>query len=428
MSENIIIKDGIEKPWELPGTDYEKPENIILANLAMGQLAFLGSKFGKYLNTQAMVTAELAEAVEKVKTRSAEASSLLQNWNTDTPKLDLSMPASGWPPTSQEVNLTDGSLSDVDKLFAANNLLSQYNIANQSVPPLNSTDLQDGRFPCTYTLGPRTDGKTATGFSFASTFIIDIGNPGDPPPEFIPDFQIYFKVDNNIGQIDYTRPFVKWDGVEYQPQNLRMMWVPRSQADIDYFNNQLACVNKTADLAIFSDATQLVPTPTEASTASSGSADINQQPPVTMEIPLNKIQNSFLEFKLETGSYYYYQKTASEIPVYKAGDESKYAGSVVQMEDKSYRYVVEVTDKNGLKTYSLIKTDPPKIGVKSFTGLEKSDIISKYADKNVRITQRSSEQANYVTALVQRYNYFFEAATNILKAFTNLWSSLSSNV
>ncbi|MEY4207438.1 MAG: hypothetical protein RLZZ20_590, partial [Pseudomonadota bacterium] len=46
MSENIVITNGINKPWELQGTNYDKPEEIVLANLAVGQLAFLGSAFG----------------------------------------------------------------------------------------------------------------------------------------------------------------------------------------------------------------------------------------------------------------------------------------------------------------------------------------------------------------------------------------------
>jgi hypothetical protein len=76
MSDNIVITGGINKPWELQGTNYDKPEEIVLANLAVGQLAFLGSAFGKYLSTQATVTAELADAVNRVRDRSAEVAAL----------------------------------------------------------------------------------------------------------------------------------------------------------------------------------------------------------------------------------------------------------------------------------------------------------------------------------------------------------------
>ena len=95
--------------------------------------------------------------------------------------------------------------------------------------------------------------------------------------------------------------------------------------------------------------------------------------------------------------------------------------------DGSYWYIRKYEDSLGIK-YDLIKVDPPKVGVKDLTNLQKSEILSQYSDKVVRITQRSSEQTTYVNALTQRYNYFYEAATNILKAFTNLWSSLVSNM
>ena len=53
---------------------------IILFNLAVGQLAKLGSDFGKTLNIQATVTKELAGAVNLVLDRSAEISTALENW------------------------------------------------------------------------------------------------------------------------------------------------------------------------------------------------------------------------------------------------------------------------------------------------------------------------------------------------------------
>jgi len=429
MSENIIISDGIEKPWELPGTDYEKPDNIILANLAMGQLAFLGSKFGKYLNTQAMVTAELAEAVEKVKARSIEASTLLKNWNTEPPKLDPSLPATGWPPYNVPelavpgmlVDLTRSPPENADKLIVANNLISENDIANRWVRPLNSSIVADGILPCTYKFGPTSDGKTLQGISFNARTVTEY------EALTVYELQIYYKKIDSSGKVDYAAPFVRYQGVEYPVTDLKTIWVPGSQEEINYFNNQLACVNKTQGLEIFSDTTQLVPTPTEANTVPASDPGSIAQPAVTMEIPLTQFEY-FLEFKLENGDYYYYQKSASNIPSFTADTALQNVGSVVQMSDKSYRYVVEVTNASGVKTFDLVRTELPKIGIKTFTKLQQSDIISKYADKNVRITQRSSEQATYVTALVQRYNYFFEAATNILKAFTNLWSSLSSNI
>ena len=416
MSENITITDGVKQPWELPGTDYDKPEDIILANLAMGQLAFIGSIFGKYINTQAMVTAELAEAVEKVKARSAEVSSLFADWKVGGHQLDLDMPATGgYPADPSIVDLDSTTPSPVDKLVKANNLIAEYGLANRSVPPLYVNDLvRPYQTSCTYTFGPTPDGKTITGFS---PVLVDDSFPN------IPDFLLFAKRDSS-GQVDKSKVFVKFNGAEYEATNFKMMWVPSSSADIDYFNKQLALVDSARSSRLLSDTTQLVPVPSEVNADSSG-ADANQPAKITMEVSLG--QADFIEFKLDRwGFYYYYEKPAAQIPLYDEKTVSNYVGTVVKMPDGKYAYIVDTVTNQGIEYIPVGVT--PTACLKSPTDLQKSDILSKYSDKIVRITQRSTEQGNYVTALVQRYNYSFEAATNILKAFTNLGSTLVSNI
>ncbi len=416
MSENIIITDGVKQPWELPGTDYDKPEDIILANLALGQLAFIGSMFGKYINTQAMVTAELAEAVEKVKARSTQASLLFQNWNTNSLKLDLTMPSQGlYPAEPSLVNLNSTTPTAVDKLVIANNLLIENEIANRYVPPLKpDTDLAS--VPCTYTFGPVGSSGILTGFS---PYAAALEMPGIP----IDDLQLYNKQDAS-GAYDYSKFFVKFEGNEYEAQNLKAIWIPSSSAEIDYFNSQLSLVDPAKNSEILRDATQLVPVPSEVNSIPDTGTDGIEQPVVTMEVPIT--QPDFFRFKLEIGGYYFYEKALSKIPVYDENTISSNVGSVVQMQDKSYCYVLR-SNIDPVNPYVLVKATPEPC-LKNPNDLQRSDILSKYSDKVVRITQRSTEQGNYVTALVQRYNYSFEAATNILKAFTNLGSTLVSNI
>lgn len=414
MSENIIITEGIKEPWELKGTNYDKPEEIVLANLAVGQLAFIGSAFGKYLSTQATVTAELADAVNKVRDRSAEVSSLFSNWNPTSPKLDLIMlPQGPYTPVPGIVDLNDGVMSQVDKLVIANNLIAANELANTFTAPFNSTD-KPNIFPCTYTFGPTSDGKTITGLSFGTQIAI-----GD---QVMPDFQLYYKMSGATP--DESRVYVNYGGVEYEAKNFKTMWVPNTQADIDFFNNQLSLVGPAKNSRVLTDTTQLVPVPSETNSTPPSGSDTMQQPAVTMEIPITEAD--FLEFKLDGGGYFYYENPASKIPLYDASTLSANAGGVVRLEDGSYRYVVPTLTQNGAE-YNLIKATPRPC-VKNPTNLQKSEWLSQYSDKVVRITQRSSEQTNYVNALVQRYNYYFEAATNILKAFTSLWSSLSGNI
>ncbi|MFZ9367837.1 MAG: hypothetical protein ACO25D_09765 [Burkholderiaceae bacterium] len=418
MSENIVITNGINKPWELQGTNYDKPEEIVLANLAVGQLAFLGSAFGKYLSTQATVTAELASAVNRVRDRSAEVASLFQSWFTNAPKLDLSMTDVSSTAGGGEFNLADQSLTPIDKLVNANNLLDQYGIADKFIKDISAVIPGNAFFPCTYTFGPTEDNKIINAFSSVFSFKTSPGMTFN-------DYTVFFKLKPE-GGFDTTKPFVYWKGAEYEVSNIKPMWVPQSQADIDFVNTQLSYANQINKSLPLLDKTQLVPVPSELNSDPSSGENSSQQPVVTMEISLAPT-DYFLQFKLDTGEYYYYDKPESQIPLFDETTFSSNIGSVVKRNDGSYWYIRKYEDYLGFE-YGPIRVDPPKIGVKDLTNLQKSEILSQYSDKVVRITQRSSEQTTYVNALTQRYNYFYEAATNILKAFTNLWSSLVSNV
>jgi hypothetical protein len=417
MSENIVITNGINKPWELQGTNYDKPEEIVLANLAVGQLAFLGSAFGKYLSTQATVTAELADAVNRVRDRSSQVSSMFQDWATSIPQLDLTMPSGGaWPTAPTKVDLSNQERTVVDKIILANKLIEAYEVANKFVRPINPSDFGDYVYPCTYTFGPTAQGEMITGFSWRTKYKVGVDD--------FPDFQLYYKKGAD-GIFDETKPFVRFEGIEYEAKNFKLMWVPKSQEEIDYFNQQLSMVVPARNSRVLTDATQLVPVPSESSNASSVTEANMQQPAVTMKISIDK--PDFIEFKLDKGGYYYYEKSLSEIPLYKTGDSlEKYAGLVVRTEDDKYKYVAFSFGRTGAKSELIAATPLP--GFKNPTNLQQSEILSQYSDKVVRITQRSTEQTTYVNALTQRYNYFYEAATNILKAFTNLWSSLVSNI
>jgi len=86
MSGNIVIDKCISEPWVIEGTDISKPNEIVLFNLAVGQLAEIGTRYGAQLNTESNVVAEIAEAVNTIQDRSAEVASKFDTW---TQSVDL---------------------------------------------------------------------------------------------------------------------------------------------------------------------------------------------------------------------------------------------------------------------------------------------------------------------------------------------------
>jgi hypothetical protein len=55
-------------------------------------------------------------------------------------------------------------------------------------------------------------------------------------------------------------------------------------------------------------------------------------------------------------------------------------------------------------------------------------IRSQYADKIVIATQRSSQQQLFINSILQKFNYHFDAATNVLKAFNDLSNRMAGNI
>jgi hypothetical protein len=53
---------------------------------------------------------------------------------------------------------------------------------------------------------------------------------------------------------------------------------------------------------------------------------------------------------------------------------------------------------------------------------------SQFAEKQVQLTQKSATLQNFLNELIQIYNYTFEAATNLLRAFSSLLSDISRNL
>lgn len=53
---------------------------------------------------------------------------------------------------------------------------------------------------------------------------------------------------------------------------------------------------------------------------------------------------------------------------------------------------------------------------------------SQFAEKQVQLSQKSATLQNFLNEIIQIYNYTFEAATNLLRAFSSLLSDVSRNL
>ena len=58
----------------------------------------------------------------------------------------------------------------------------------------------------------------------------------------------------------------------------------------------------------------------------------------------------------------------------------------------------------------------------------KKTIRGEYAEKQILLTQRSTDQTLFVTSITQRYTTFSDTATNLLKTLVNFYNDLARNL
>ena len=403
--DNIIISEGLDAPWELKGTDYEKQQNeIVLFNLAVGQFAKLGSDFGKTLNVQASVTKELAAAVNMVLDRSAEISTALTDWLPSSYSFSLPNDAINFQFAAGKINLSD-TTSTISKLIAASQTIQQYKLTD--VDSINNVDYK--LLPYYYSFGPLADGSKVSGVS------PDIKKePANLTSAT--EFQLY------VSSTDSTKINVFYQGELHPVDDYKKIWIPKSSSELSNMETQVRYGKAGYFTDLLSDSTKILPVPSEES-ASGGVVDGSNV--LDLSVPVG--ETDAIRFLLSTNppGYIYSTVPPDKIPTVSNDltDYIKYPSQIVKTSDGSYKYVQKISDN----LYSLINVTAERY-VQAPTAAQKSAWISGYSTKTVRITQRSAEQSNFVSALTQRYNYFFEAASYALKAFTNLFSQLINNL
>lgn len=408
MSGNIVIRQGLDEPWELSHTDITKPDDINLLNLAVGQLAQLGSEFGTQISVQANITAEIGEAVNIVQDRSAEVAAKLDTWSapvdfgfTKAPALSSIMNKTYDPTDPNNI---------VTKLLAATDVLSTTDVLVDTSKVFTASFQAD-----TGTVSFVDSGEMTQRITLDTSVIPNVFVP-DP----VPDLQLYLKW-LSPGVWDTSRS-VNYLGKTYTvPPNFKSFWVPANDAEIS--NMQVAAQASTAasNTALLKDKTQVLPTPSDLVDPATLPADSK----VTLDVVVGDATGTRFQIPGTSGKYFYVTGSLDQLKVITstsnlvAADEN----SVVKLSTGGYLWVYH--DKT-LNAPNSISVDADTF-VPSPTALQKSSWLSQYSDKIVKITQRSAEQTNFLKMLTDRYSYFYEAATNILQVLSSLLRQQARN-
>ena len=401
MSGNIVIRQGLDTPWELNNTDIKKPDDINLLNLSVGQLAQLGSEYGTQISVQANITAEIGEAVNIVQDRSAEVAGKLDNWSQS---VDFGLSTA--PALSSIVNKTYDPTDPneiITKLLAATDVLSATDVLVDTTKAFTASFQADMGTVSFVDSGVLTQ-KVTLDFTVSPPALV---------PVTVPDLQIYNK---------WLSPGV-WDSslsVNYLGKTyavtsgLKSFWVPSNDADIS--NMQVAAQASTAanNTALLKDKTQVLPTPSDTVDPATLPADSK----VTLDVIVGDATGTRFQIPGTNGKYFYVTNSLDQLNVITstsnlvAADEN----SVVKLSTGGYLWVYHDTTLNAPNSIS-VNADA---FVPSPTALQKTSWLSQYSDKIVKITQRSAEQTNFLKMLTDRYSYLYEAATNVLQVLASL--------
>ena len=401
MSGNIVIRQGLDTPWELNNTDIKKPDDINLLNLSVGQLAQLGSEYGTQISVQANITAEIGEAVNIVQDRSAEVAGKLDNWSQS---VDFGLSTA--PALSSIVTKTYDPTDPneiITKLLAATDVLSATDVLVDTTKAFTASFQADMGTVSFVDSGVLTQ-KVTLDFTVSPPALV---------PVTVPDLQIYNK---------WLSPGV-WDSslsVNYLGKTyavtsgLKSFWVPSNDADIS--NMQVAAQASTAanNTALLKDNTLVLPTPSDTVDPATLPADSK----VTLDVIVGDATGTRFQIPGTNGKYFYVTNSLDQLKVITstsnlvAADEN----SVVKLSTGGYLWVYHDTTLNAPNSIS-VNADA---FVPSPTALQKTSWLSQYSDKIVKITQRSAEQTNFLKMLTDRYSYLYEAATNVLQVLASL--------
>ena len=433
---NITITNGlpVNLPWTLANSDVTKLGEANLINLAVGQLASLGALQGETLKVQTVVLKELIGGVDKVNTQLdflSNINSTPSSWSGNPTDLGFPAESIGWKvPASTSLTSTDIAL--VDKMIAltANTVSPNFLSVNFNAVKGIKYKLTQNGVDQVYVSKPVISGRFNPGSSDPPT--LDTITLNDLSLRNTIENGQLFSLRNDTGgakSYSYLSGKFVQNPATFNFDNSAFFVIPQSVIELQNWN-MLTSGDSTGTISV---EIAVKSTSSLGSTFQVVPNTLPQTVPPTDPAPTNAIK-----MDIDAGTAFDMAKyvTNNFIAVYtaypplqvKAIDSTLMTpanvGTVVQVGTGIAEYIYA-------DTHGVIKSAAIESTNLFFYKPTKDQIInwkSQYAEKIIIITQRSSDQQLFVTNLAQKYQYAFDAATYVLKAFTTMLSSAANNI
>ena len=446
---NIVITEGLEKPWELADTETNitattNLEDLNLVNQTVGQLAYASSQLLTGLKTEKDNLDKIVDAIESITAEIELFPERIAKWSTP-PQTVITDNSAGFAyqyPVQVIASKAQSSIADLATISPKDFLgSSSLEVERQYVSTLleliNAKPLLDAagvdyRFsPERYLVNAPID-PSDPGSAFGTWVTVPTVREGLHPAQGWPgDLYVVRDLQGKPEYYDFMHPEslspnAPW--IRIPASNVYSFHAPRDYNDLtkwrevlqEYFlfENTMTLANKTG-------------------------LPVGVTPPVTtLGVNLDKycdaaryVMKEFEQYGgtrnlknpsdiIMYGSYPPVERNPLDLSKITTSDIDKF---FQESGSKSVYYIVDVKT-DGTVVFRVGEATPYIKNAEKLTEDVRKSLRGEYAEKQILLTQRSTDQTAFVTSITQRYTTFSDLASNLLKTLINFYNELARNL
>jgi hypothetical protein len=440
---NIVITEGLDKPWELSKTELNVTkdtnlDNINLTNQVVGQLAYTSSELLTGLTKEKDNLDKIVDAIDSVTTEIGLFPDRIAAWDKATVSVDkvnlsaipvpipLSLIATtsdinntdilqanatdislGGPPSQAQYTKNQALIDAITPLIAAKPLLDAQNI---------SFSTQGYAF---LVPNPNASSGTDQALWFVTGKLVEGTTPGVGGAPL--DLVVY----RNAAGTPTSYEVVGNPRVVLSPSQVLSFFVPKDD-------------NEKTSMQYAINSSNLI----QATNALKNTTGLPEgvTPPVTTLGPnIEKYYDAakyvMKEFTQDGDSIF--GTNSNAITMFgKYPPEVRSTLDLSQMTQNDIGKFFKETGSTNVYYIVDVKTDGKvvfRVGsaepyINNMTDDIKKTLRGEYAEKQILLTQRSTDQTVYVNSISQRYTTFSDMATNLLKTLMNFYNDVARNI
>ena len=450
---NIVITEGLDTPWELKDTESNITAatdltSINLANQTVGTLAYTSSQLLGSLKTEKNNLDNIVDAIELINEEIALWPDRIAKWESarslnipDSAVDVVTLPLFQRPLAEVISGLTEltkapplNFIGDPNSgLEEERNYIETLSLLIEAKPLLdNAVDLQNNQIGYVYLESPQSAG--ASQYWVLRNSVVEGGsipgiggNPGD---------MVVYR--NSSGQpISYqliSESYDRENDITYllrqtfSPSQVYSFAVPRDKAELARWREAVSAVDFILATNTLKNDTGLPEGVTPPTTTLGANVEKYYD---TAKYSLGEYTISG-NTSIPTPSDNYPIIMHGDYPPIQRADFDKTKltdGDVGKFFQKpGTGTIFYISEKRSDGTFLIREGDATEKFISNMTDDLKKALRGEYAEKQILLTQRGTDQTLFVTSITQRYTTFSDMATNLLKTLVNFYNDLARNL